>query len=164
MIWGGRERRAHRDRASLTAATWQPPEAQRAVTLDEAIGAADPQARLLVPFDATWRGRSVLVTAVLERTAVAHPAGAAGDPDERMLVRRTELLVEAGWLRWRLARRTPEGEGLVLHVKQRVRRCSECRRTADETQFRAYKAAYCVQCSRRRQAVIDRRRRQSVAA
>src|SRR6266700_4591084 len=26
-IWGGRERRAHRDRAPLTAATWLPPEA-----------------------------------------------------------------------------------------------------------------------------------------
>jgi hypothetical protein len=72
------------------------------------------------------------VTAVLERTAGAHPAGAAG-------------------------------AGLVLQVQQRQRRCSDCRSTADETQFRAHKAAYCVECLRRRQAEIDRNRRRVAA-
>jgi hypothetical protein len=99
----------------------------------------------------------------LERTAVCHPLDAAGDPDERTVVRRAELLVEVGRLRWREARPTPQGEGLVLQVQGRPRRCSDCRRTADETRFRAYKAAYCVDCSRRRQAVLNMARRQAVA-
>jgi hypothetical protein len=71
--------------------------------------------------------------------------------------------VHPGRLRWKEAKPTRPGEGLVLQPQQRPKRCSDCRRTADETEFRAYKAAYCVECSRRRQAVIDRRRRRMAA-
>ena len=86
-----------RDRAPLTAATWLPPEAPRSpvcsgmendamngqmtvcqlrldecqLALDEVLAAADRRARLLVPFEGTWNGRSVVITAVLERTVVA---------------------------------------------------------------------------------------------
>ena len=130
-----------------------------ALALDEVLAAADRRARLLVPFEGTWSGRSVVITAVLERTVVAYPADTLGSPEDRVLARCAEVLVHPGRLRWKEARPTPVGEGLVLQVQQRAKRCSDCRRTADETEFRVYKAAYCVECSRRRQAAIDRRRR-----
>jgi hypothetical protein len=154
----------------LTAATWLPPEApwgpvcsgvendamhsaitirqlrldECEVTLAEAIDAADPSARLLVPFEATWRGRPVLVTAVLERTAVCHPADAAGDPDERLVARRAELLVETNGLRWVVPGVERRRGAFEVWVKEAPRRCSACGRTPSETAFRAYKAAYCI--------------------
>jgi hypothetical protein len=136
---------------------------EREVTLAEAMDAADPRARLLVPFESTWHGQAVLVTAVLERTAVVHPANAAGDPDERMVARRAELLVEAGRLRWAASQAERRRGGFEVWVTDRPRHCSACHRTSAETAFRAYKSAYCVPCSRARQAVIDRRRRQRAA-
>jgi hypothetical protein len=171
-----------RDRASLTAVTWLPPEAPRSpvrsgvendamdsqvtvcqlrldecqVALSEILAAAPRRARLLVPFEGSWNGRAVVVTGVLERTAVVHPADS---PDDRVLARQADVLVHPGRLRWKEAKPTRQGEGLVLQPHQRPKRCSDCRRTSGETEFRAYKAAYCVECSRRRQAVIDRRRR-----
>jgi hypothetical protein len=131
------------------------------VALSEVLAAASRRARLLVPFEGTWNGQAVAVMAVLERTAVVH---AADLPDDRVLARQADVQVHPGRLRWKEARPTRPGEGLVLQPQQRPKRCSDCRRTADETQFRAYKAAYCVECSRRRQAVIDRRRRGVAAA
>jgi hypothetical protein len=122
---------------------------EREVTLAEAMDAADPRARLLVPFEATWRGHAVLVTAVLERTAVCHPVGAAGDPDERLLVRRAELVVEAGRLRW--AGSCDEFPPCGRRSGAGPRRCPNCQRTASETAFRAYRATYCIDCSRARQ-------------
>jgi hypothetical protein len=174
----------------LTAVTWLPPEAPRSpvcsgvendamngqmtvcqlrldeceVALDRVLAAAARGARLLVPFEGTWKGRPVVVTAVLERTVVIYPASSAGDPDDRVLARCTDLTVHPGRLRWKESRPTRPGEGLVLQPHQRAKRCSDCRRTSDETEFRAYKAAYCVECSRRRQAVIDRRRRRQFVA
>ncbi len=134
------------------------------LALDEVLAAAARRARLLVPFEGTWNGRSVVVTAVLERTVVAYPTDTPGAPEDRVLARCTEVMVHPGRLRWREAQPTPVGNGFVLQVRQRARRCSDCRRTADETRFRVYKAAYCVECSRRRQAVINLRRRTAVAA
>jgi len=80
-----------------------------------------------------------------------------------VLARCAEVVVHPGRLRWKEARPTRPGEGLVLHVQQRPKRCSDCRRTAEETEFRAYKASYCVECSRRRQAVINMSRRTAAA-
>ncbi len=134
------------------------------VALSEVLVAADRRARLLVPFEGTWNGRPVVVTAALERTAVVIPADSSGHPGDRMLVRQADVLVHPGRLRWKETRPTRPGEGLVLQPRQRPKRCSDCRRTADEAEFRAYKAAYCVECSRRRQAVINRTRRREVAA
>src|SRR5262245_26495773 len=133
------------------------------VALDKVLAAADPQAQLLVPFEGTWHGQQVVVTAVLDRTVVVHSADTAGDPADRIVVWQTDVLVHPGRLRWKGARPTPVGQGLVVQVQQRPRRCSDCRRTSAETQFRAYKAAYCVECSRRRQAVINRTRRRVAA-
>jgi hypothetical protein len=130
------------------------------VALSEVLAAAPRRARLLVPFEGTWNGQPVVVTGVLERTAVVQ---AAELPDDRVLARQADVLVHPGRLRWKEARPTRPGDGLVLQAQQRPKRCSDCRRTADETEFRAYKAAYCVECSRRRQAVIDRRRRAAAA-
>jgi hypothetical protein len=49
------------------------------------VAAADGPARLLVPFEGTWKGRPVVVTAVLERTAVVYSADSLADPDDRLL-------------------------------------------------------------------------------
>jgi hypothetical protein len=130
------------------------------VALSEVLAAAPRQARLLVPFEGMWKGRPAVVTGVLERTAVVH---VADSPDDRLLARQGDVLVHPGRLRWKEARRTPPGDGLILQPVQRPKRCSDCRRTSDETTFRAYKAAYCVECSRRRQAVINRNRREVAA-
>jgi hypothetical protein len=172
----------------LTAVTWLPPEAPRSpvwsgvendamnssmtvcqLRLDEVqmalseVLAANRRARLLVPFEGTRNGRPVTVLAVLERTAVVHVVNTPGSSDDRALARQTQVLVHPGRLRWKEARPARPGEGLLLRAQQRPKRCSDCRRTPDEMEFRAYKAAYCVQCSRRRQTVINRNRRQLAA-
>ena len=107
------------------------------VALSEVLAAASRRARLLVPFEGTRYGQPVVVTAVLERTAVAYPVESPGDPDHRRLVRQADVTVHPGRLRWKQARPTRVGEGLVLQVQRRPKRCSDCRRTADETEFRA---------------------------
>ena len=169
----------------MTAVTWLLPEAPRSpvcsgvendamddrmtvcqlrldeceVALDKVLAATDPRARLLVPFEGTWQGRPVFVTAVLQQTVVLYPADTLGAPDDRQVVRHADVTMHPDRLRWKEARPTRPGDGFVLQIQQRPRRCSDCRRTPAETEFRTYKSAYCVECSRRRQAVINLRRR-----
>jgi len=57
---------------------------------------------LLVPFEATWNGAAVVVTGVLDRTAVVHLVGTEGAPEDRKLARRSQLFVAPGSLRWAL--------------------------------------------------------------
>jgi hypothetical protein len=133
------------------------------VALSEVVAAADRRARLLVPFEGTWNGQPMVVTAVLERTAVAYPVESPGDPNHRRLVRQPDVVVAPGRLRWVTPRAGRRRGAFERWVREELKRCSDCRRTSAETEFRAYKAAYCVECSRRRQAVIDQRRRQRAA-
>jgi hypothetical protein len=134
------------------------------VALSEVLAAAPRRARLLIPFEGTWNGRPVVVTGVLERTAVVLPADSSGLPHDRVLARQADVLVHPGRLRWKEARPTRRGTAFVLPIRpSRPRQCADCRRTPEETEFRAYKAAYCIECSRRRQAVINGKRRQLIA-
>jgi hypothetical protein len=106
---------------------------------------------LLVPFEADHRGQPVVVLAVLERTAVAYPAGTAGDPDDRFLARLAEVTVDPGRLRWRESMRGRRRSGTGMHLHQQPRRCQGCGRTAAQTRFSDDLATYCVPCSKERQ-------------
>jgi hypothetical protein len=85
-------------------------------TLDQVIEQRGLPVRcLMLPFAADWRGERVLVTGVLERTAVVHRIDSAGGPEDRVLARRPDLMVEAGRLRWTEAGKASCGRSLVHH-------------------------------------------------
>jgi len=123
--------------------------------LDDLVAARGLRGRfLLVPFEATWNGVSVVVTGVLDRTAVVHLAGTEGAPEDRKLARRSQLFVAPTSLRWAhpVGRGWRSGFGMEPH--ESLNHCSACRRTAAETELRGYRATYCVECSRKRQREI----------
>jgi hypothetical protein len=114
---------------------------------------------LLVPFEATWNGAAVVVTGVLERTAVVHLVGTDGAPEDRKLAKRSQLLVSPGSLRWAHPVRRGWSSGFGPQPQESLNHCSACRRTAAETEFRGYRATYCLECSRKRQREIDEGRK-----
>jgi hypothetical protein len=65
-------------------------------TLEDLLGDRDKN-ELVTPLPAVHDGRSVTITAVLERTAVYEPIPA----DVRRLAARTHILVDPGAVRWR---------------------------------------------------------------
>lgn len=112
----------------------------RNATFDEAIVARGlPPRCLMVLFEASWQGDRVFVISVLETTAIVHPVAAAGAPDDRVLALRRPV-------------------GAVLEGVPGLRA------HASPDEFRAYEATYCLECSRARQAVINRRRRRAKIA
>jgi hypothetical protein len=96
------------------------------VALSEVLAAAPPASAAAVPFEGTWKGRPVVVTGVLERTAVVH---VADSPEDRVLARQTDVLVHPGRLRWKEARPTRLGEGLVLQSGRSGARTAGARQT-----------------------------------
>jgi len=132
-------------------------------TLDQVIIERGIPARcLMVPFEASWHGERVIVTGVLDRTAVVHAAAADGSrPDERRVVRRTELVVDGSCLRWRELASPQPGTRNPLRLRVGPLRCSGCGRTSAEVAFRAYRATYCITCSRLRQRVYNQRQRRA---
>ena len=128
--------------------------------LDLIDDAAQPGSDLVTPFEALLSGTIVgapkaagveplLVLAVLERTAVVCPVDyqvpSAGD---RALARLSEIFVDPEAIRWKAA-----GQELRFGFDGKVsprarRRCPRCGRLDGETEFRAYRTSYCIECAR----------------
>ena len=128
--------------------------------LDLIDDAAQPGSDLVTPFEALLSGTIVgapqaagveplLVLAVLERTAVVCPVGyQAPSAGDRALVRLSELFVDPAATRWKAA-----GQELRFGFDGKVspracRRCPRCGRREGETEFRAYRTSYCIECAR----------------
>lgn len=108
-----------------------------------------PPEALVVPLPAHVRGTQVIVSAVLERTAVVFPAAAEGLPEERSLVRLDQVTVAAAQLRWREAHSFPRGWAVGqcsgLH---RPRHCIRCRHGDEEVEFPPARSSFCRGCRR----------------
>lgn len=123
-----------------------------------------PPECVLVPFSAHCRGERVNVLAVLQRTAVVHPARLEGDPQNRALVRRSEVIVERAAIRTRPMKQGswgwPPRSGSATAD---VRRCSRCRRPEGQAVFPEGRSSCCRSCHRELSREWRRRTRQVAA-
>ena len=123
-----------------------------------------PPEWVLVPFSAHCNGELVNVLAVLQRTAVVHPARLEGEPQDRAVVRRSEVIVERGAI---VTCPTKQGSWGWPHrwgsATVEVRRCSRCRRPEGQVAFPEGKSSCCRSCHREMSREWRRRTRQVAA-
>jgi hypothetical protein len=123
------------------------PDGDIAVSEISLLAALEEGRRPLVPCSARWKVERVQVLAVLERTAVVHPAELAGEPPERVLARLGEVTVDPESVIWRPVETKPRWGG---RLRRGVRRCYGCGRSAPEVSFPAQNSWLCGDCRRAR--------------
>lgn len=123
-----------------------------------------PPEGVLVPFPADCRGEPVNVLAVLQRTAVIHSVWLRGDPQDRAVVRRSEVIVDQRALRVRPVEDSrsvwPARKG---HAITGGRRCSRCRRPEGQVAFPLDRSWCCRSCHRELSREWRRRMRRMAA-
>lgn len=87
----------------------------------------------------------VVITAVLERTAIFERPGRDILHDGRELAQRAQVLVEADAISWKLASHAKMPGG-----RMRARRCLGCKRFGGASPFRNPDASYCIDCEKKR--------------